>query len=60
MPSTKFFRIVQNIDGFENTQANADGALSRLLGELSNEVRVEHVVATPTGAITLFRATLAR
>jgi len=56
----RLFRIVQNIDGFENTQANADGALSRILGELSNEVHVEHVVATPTGAITLFRATLAR
>ena len=50
----------QNIDGFDNTQANADGALSRLLGELSEDVRIEEVVPTPTGAITLFRATLAR
>ncbi|NOT42453.1 MAG: class I SAM-dependent methyltransferase [Alphaproteobacteria bacterium] len=54
----RLFRIVQNIDGFENTQANADGALSRLLGEISNDVRIENVVPTPTGAITLFRATL--
>lgn len=56
----RLFRIVQNIDGFDNTQANADGALSRLLGELSEDVRIEEVVPTPTGAITLFRATLAR
>ena len=54
----RLFRIVQNIDGFENTQANADGALSRLLSEISNNVRIESVVLTPTGAITLFRATL--
>jgi ubiquinone/menaquinone biosynthesis C-methylase UbiE len=54
----RLFRIVQNIDGFENTQANADGALSRLLSEISNDVRIESVVPTPTGAITLFRATL--
>ena len=54
----RLFRIVQNIDGFENTQANADGALSRLLSEISNNMRIESVVPTPTGAITLFRATL--
>lgn len=54
------FRIIQNIDGYENTQANADGALSRILGELRADVRTENVVWTPTGAISLIRARVAR
>lgn len=54
------FRIVQNVDGYENTQANVDGALSRILHELGAEVRTENVVWTPTGAISLIRARGAR
>ena len=50
------FRIIQNIDGYENTQANAEGALSRILDELRADVRTENVVWTPTGAISLIRA----
>ena len=52
----RLFRIIQNIDGHENTQANADGALSSILNELGAEVRTEQVVWTPTGAISLIRA----
>lgn len=50
------FRIVQNIDGYENTQANMDGALTRILEELSADVRTERVIWSPTGAISLIRA----
>lgn len=56
----RLFRIIQNIDGYDNTQANADGALSRILGDLRADVRTENVVWTPTGAISLIRARVAR
>lgn len=52
------FRIVQSVDGFENTQANADGALTRILSEVSDDVATERIVWTPTGAISLIRARL--
>lgn len=52
------FRIGQSVDGFENTQANADGALTRILKEMSRDVVTERVVWTPTGAISLIRARL--
>jgi len=51
----QLFRIVQRLDGYENTQANADGALERNFGQYGAPTRAEAVVATPTGAISLFR-----
>lgn len=52
----RLFGIVQRVDGYENTQANADGALTHLLEETFDGVIRATVVRTPTGAITLFRA----
>lgn len=50
------FRLVQVMDGWTNTQANAEGAVERILSELSGSlVSPEVVVRTPTGAISLFR-----
>lgn len=55
--SRQLFRIVQALDGVENTQANADGALERMLGRLAGApVAPQAVVPTLTGAISLFRA----
>lgn len=52
----QLFRTIQLLDGHENTQANADGALERILDELENAAAAgpTGVVKTPTGAITLF------
>ena len=52
----QLFRFIQAVDGKTNTQANADGAVERILGSLgSKPVRAESIVRTPTGAISLFR-----
>lgn len=52
----QLFRIVQALDGRENTQANADGALERILGEhAGGPVAPEAIVPTLTGTISLFR-----
>lgn len=54
--SRQLFRIVQALDGVENTQANADGALERLLGRLAGAPAAPRaVVPTLTGTISLFR-----
>lgn len=52
----QLFRTVQLFDGRENTQANADGALERILSELegASSLPATGVVKTPTGAISLF------
>lgn len=51
------FRQVQQLDGFENTQPNADGVLPALI-EAAGFVDVEEVRAlpTPTGSISLLTA----
>lgn len=52
----QLFRIIQAIDGTANTQANAEGAVEKILATLSSSsMRPETVVRTPTGAISLFR-----
>ena len=52
----QLFRFIQAVDGRTNTQANADGAVERILESLgSKPVRAESIVRTPTGAISLFR-----
>jgi ubiquinone/menaquinone biosynthesis C-methylase UbiE len=51
------FRQVQQLDGFENTQPNADGVLPGLI-EAAGFVDVREVrsIATPTGSISLLTA----
>ena len=51
------FRIVQSLDGYENTQPNADGVLPRLIAEAGfAHVRESEGLATPTGLIAFYRA----
>lgn len=51
------FRQVQALDGFDNTQPNADGILPALMQEAGfTGVATTKVIPTPTGAISLFRA----
>lgn len=52
----QLFRFIQIVDGRRNTQANADGAVERILESLGGRpARPENIVRTPTGAISLFR-----
>lgn len=51
------FRLIQRLDGFENTQPNADGVLPRLFEEAGFIQVVEHeAVPTPTGSISIYSA----
>jgi predicted O-methyltransferase YrrM len=51
------FRIVQLVDGYEDTQPNADGILPNLMTEAGfAEVQETAMIATPTGSISLYRA----
>lgn len=51
------FRQVQFLDGFENTQPNADGILPRLMRETGYlDVSEHRAVPTPTGSISLYSA----
>lgn len=51
------FRNVQRVDGYEDTQPNADGVLPRLMEEAGfTGVRETAVIPTPTGSISLYRA----
>jgi ubiquinone/menaquinone biosynthesis C-methylase UbiE len=51
------FRQVQALDGYANTQPNADGILPALLTEAGFAgVETTRVIPTPTGAISLYRA----
>lgn len=51
------FRQVQQIDGFANTQPNADGVLPTLMADALYAAVNEHrVVPTPTGSISLYSA----
>lgn len=51
------FRQVQQLDGFENTQPNADGVLPTLMREAMYSDITEHrAVPTPTGSISLYSA----
>lgn len=52
------FRIIQNLDGHETTQPNADGMIERLLADQAKaEVLPASVIRTPTGSISLFALT---
>ena len=51
------FRQVQTLDGFTNTQPNADGILPKLMEDAGfSEVKETLVIPTPTGSISLYRA----
>lgn len=51
------FCLVQSLDGYENTQPNADGVLPTLMAEAGfTQVQVLDVIPTATGSISLYRA----
>lgn len=51
------FRQVQTLDGFDNTQPNADGLLPRLITEAGfKTVEEAWAIPTPTGSISLYSA----
>jgi len=51
------FKIVQHVDGYENTQPNADGILPSLMEEAGfAQVKETRVISTPTGSISLYQA----
>ncbi len=51
------FRIVQSLDGYENTQPNADGVLPDLIAEAGFlDIREAGELRTLTGAIAFYRA----
>jgi cyclopropane fatty-acyl-phospholipid synthase-like methyltransferase len=51
----RLFGIVGRLDGRENTQANADGALERIIGEVApGAAEPTKIVRTPLGEISIF------
>jgi hypothetical protein len=51
------FRQIQRLDGFENTQPNADGVLPELFAAAGFERVVERQsIPTPTGSISIYSA----
>jgi ubiquinone/menaquinone biosynthesis C-methylase UbiE len=53
----RLFRGVQRLEGFENTEANARGALPGLIRAAGFEaVEETHAIATVSGSISLYRA----
>lgn len=53
----RLFRIVQDADGHENTEPNARGVLPELMTAVGfREVRESHVIPTPTGSMSIYRA----
>jgi ubiquinone/menaquinone biosynthesis C-methylase UbiE len=56
----RLFRIVQQGDGYENTEPNARGVLPELMVAAGfGDVRETHVIPTPTGSISIYRASRA-
>ena len=52
----QLFRLIQLLDGKTNTQANADGAIERLVDKIAGSpTPARAVINTPTGAISLFQ-----
>lgn len=52
----QLFRLIQLLDGKANTQANADGAIERIIGDIAGSpMAATAIINTPTGAISLFR-----
>ena len=56
-PMRMLFRIVQRVDGYENTQPSAEGILPKLMEETGFvAVKETLVIPTLTGSISLYRA----
>ena len=54
---TLFRLTVQRLDGYEDTQPNADGVLPVLLGEVGfRDLTETEIVPTPSGSISIFTA----
>src|SRR3546814_3310525 len=54
------FGLVQRLDGAENTEPNARGAIEAILADLDHDSgRPSRIVRTPTGEISLFRLDVA-
>ena len=52
----QLFGLVQRVDGYEDTQPNADGILESLIAEIDAKAgRATRIIYTPTGAISLFQ-----
>ena len=52
---------VQCVDGFADTQPNADGIVPRLMREAGfAEVEETAVIPTPTGSVSLYRGVRSR
>lgn len=52
------FRQVQQLDGFDNTQPNADGVLPHLISTVGfHDVEEVRTLPTPTGSISILSAT---
>ena len=52
----QLFRLIQLLDGKANTQANIDGAIERIIGDIAGlPTAATAIVNTPTGAISLFQ-----
>ena len=55
----RLFRIVQEGDGYENTEPNAQGVLPELMREAGfADVRETQVIPTPSGSISLYFASV--
>jgi ubiquinone/menaquinone biosynthesis C-methylase UbiE len=55
----KLFRIVQEGDGYANTEPNARGVLPEIMSRVGfRDVREAAVIRTPTGSVSLYRAVL--
>ena len=55
----KLFRIVQEGDGYANTEPNARGVLPELMTRVGfHDVSETAVIRTPTGSLSLYRAML--
>ena len=55
----KLFRIVQEGDGYANTEPNARGVLPELMAKVGfRDVAETAVFRTPTGSVSLYRAVL--
>ena len=51
------FRIIQTLDGYADTQPNAEGVIPILLAEVGfTGIEETTVFPTPTGSISLYRA----
>lgn len=51
------FRQIQRLDGFANTQPNADGVLPRMFAAAGFDRVIERQsISTPTGSISIYSA----